>query len=170
VIVQMFADFQCPFCKRAQQTIEDLEKAFPGKIRVVWMNLPLPMHKDAALAAEAAMEAFRQKGDAGFWAMHALLFANQGSGGLERPALDGYAAQIGLDAAQFAAALDARAHKAEVDADAKIAHDAQISGTPGFVINGYFVSGAQPLGKFRHVVARALAEAEKGAAAAKPVR
>jgi protein-disulfide isomerase len=162
VVVQMFADFQCPFCKRSLQTIGDLEKAFPGKIRVVWMNLPLPMHKDAALAAEAAMEAFRQKGDAGFWAMHALLFANQdASGGLERPALDGYAAQIGLDAAQFSAALDTRAHKPEVDADAKIAQDAQISGTPGFVINGYFVSGAQPLGKFRRIVERALGDADK---------
>jgi protein-disulfide isomerase len=161
VTVQMFADFQCPFCKRSLQTVEDLEKAFPGKIRVVWMNLPLPMHNHAALAAEAAMEAFRQKGDTGFWAMHALLFAGQGSSGLERPALDGYAAQLGLDAAQFAAALDARAHKAEVDADAKIAADAGISGTPAFVINGYFLNGAQPLNKFRRIVERALAEPGK---------
>lgn len=160
VVVQVFGDFQCPFCKRANSTIEELEKAFPGRIRVVWINLPLAMHKEAQLAAEAAMEAFRQKGSAGFWALHDLLYANQGTpGGLERPALEGYAAQLRLDVGQFADALDTRAHKARVDADAKVAADAQITGTPSFAINGYFVSGAQPVGKFRKIVTRALAEA-----------
>ncbi len=160
VVVQMFGDFQCPFTKRALPAIEELEKAFPGKVRLVWMNLPLSNHKDAEPAAEAAMEAYRQQGDKGFWAMHALLFAGQGQFyGLERPALDGYAAQIGLDPAQFAAALDGHTHQARVQADAKIAADAHISGTPSFVINGYFVSGARPVRSYRRIVARALAEA-----------
>jgi protein-disulfide isomerase len=161
VTVQFFGDFQCPFCKRVLPAVKEIEKAFPGKIRVVWRNLPLPMHKDAPLAAEAAMEAFQQKGSAGFWAMFELLFGAQVTpGGLERPALDGYAAQIGLDAARFARALDTRAHRALVEADAQIANDAGIRGTPSFIINGYFVSGAQPLSKFRKVVTLALGGAK----------
>jgi protein-disulfide isomerase len=157
----MFADFQCPFCNRVLPTLEELERAYPGKIRIVWRDLPLPFHKDAQLAAEAAREAYRQKGDAGFWAMHALLFGNQSTpGALERPGLVGYAAQVGLDAAQFAQALDARVHQPAVEADARIAAAAQISGIPAFVINGYFVSGAQPIHLFRKVVDRALAEAK----------
>ncbi|HVY46560.1 MAG TPA: thioredoxin domain-containing protein, partial [Minicystis sp.] len=40
VVVQVFSDFQCPFCKRLEPTLLDLEKAFPGKIRIVWRNLP----------------------------------------------------------------------------------------------------------------------------------
>jgi protein-disulfide isomerase len=158
VVVQFWSDFQCPFCARVAPTIEALEKAFPGKIRIVWRNLPLPMHPQAEPAAEAAMEAFRQKGDAGFWAMYELLYAAQAqSGSLERPALERYAAQLGLDMGRFASALDTNAHRAVIDADAKAASDAGISGTPAFVINGYLVSGAQPLAKFKKVVALALA-------------
>ncbi len=161
VVVQVFSDFQCPFCKRVEPTLTELEAAFPGKIRIVWRNRPLPFHKQAEIAAEAAMEAYRQKGAKGFWKMHDLLFANQGQpGGLERQALDEYAKQVGLDLAKFGAALDSGAHRALIDADIKIADDAGLSGTPGFSINGYKVSGAQPLAKFKKVVKRALAEAK----------
>ena len=43
-----------------------------------------------------------------------------------------------------------------MEADAKIAETSNIKGTPGFAINGWFVSGAQPLSKFRRVVRMAL--------------
>ncbi len=158
VVVQLFADFQCPFCKRVVPVIAELEKAFPGQIRVVWRNLPLPMHKDAMPAAEAAMEAFHQKGAAGFWAMHDLIYAAQGQpDALARPSLDAYAAQLGLDMRKFASALDGEAHKAEIEADQGIASRAGISGTPACLVNDYYVSGAQPLTRFSKVVKRILA-------------
>ena len=114
--------------------------------------------------SEAALEAYAQKGNAGFWKMHDLLFANQGiEGGLKRPALEKYASQAGLDAGKFARALDTSSHKAEIDADMKSASNAGISGTPAFVINGYYLGGAQPYGRFRRLVERALAEAHPAA-------
>jgi protein-disulfide isomerase len=162
VTVQIIADFQCPFCKRVNPTLTELDAAYPGKLRFVWRNKPLPMHANAPLAAEAAMEAFAQKGSAGFWKMHDLMFANLGEqpDALERPSLERYAAAVGLDAGKFAAALDGHTHKAFVDAESKMADDAGITGTPGFVINGYFVSGAQPLSKFKKLVDRAFKEAK----------
>ncbi|MEP7123012.1 MAG: thioredoxin domain-containing protein [Byssovorax sp.] len=161
VTVQIIADFQCPFCKRANPTLTELDAAFPGKLRFVWRNKPLPMHANAPLAAEAAMEAFAQKGSAGFWKMHDLMFANLGEqpDALERPSLERYAAAVGLDPAKFAASLDGHTHKAFVDSESKMADDAGITGTPGFLINGYFLSGAQPLGRFKKLVERALKEA-----------
>jgi protein-disulfide isomerase len=155
VVIQQFSDFQCPFCQRVQPTLRELEKAFPGQIRIVWRNMPLAFHADAALAAEAAIEAYRQKGDKGFWSIHDALFADQSK--LERADLDQIAAQLGLDMSRFAQALDNRVHRPLVEADSKAARDAKISGTPAFVINGYFLSGAQPLGKFKKVVRLALA-------------
>jgi protein-disulfide isomerase len=161
VTIQVFSDFQCPFCSRVEPTIASILEAYPGKVRLVWRNTPLPFHKDAALAAEAAVEAFKQKGDAGFWKMHGLLFAAQATpGGLERPALEKHAAEVGLDMAKFTAALDSGAHKAQVEQDMKIAKDAGINGTPAFVINGYFLSGAQPFNKFRKIIDLALKEAK----------
>jgi protein-disulfide isomerase len=160
VTIQVFSDFQCPFCKRIEDTLSAVIAAYPTQVRVVWRNKPLPMHRDAALAAEASLEAFRQKGDAGFWKMHERLFKDQSSAGLDRAALDQHAAAVGLDAAKFAAALDSGAHKATVERDLKIAEAAGISATPACVINGYFISGAQPLAKFRKLIDRALKEAK----------
>src|SRR5205814_7932970 len=62
VVIQEFSDFQCPFCKRAEPTLVELEKEFKGSIRIVWRHLPLPFHQHAELAAEAAEEVLAQKG------------------------------------------------------------------------------------------------------------
>jgi protein-disulfide isomerase len=157
VVVQLFSDLQCTYCAHVQSTVDELEKAYPHQVRVVWRNLPLSMHAEAEPAAEAAMEAYHQKGNAAFWAMVELLYAAQGQpGALGRASLVGYAAQLGLDSGAFADALDTHAHKALIDADTKVANDAQITGTPSFVINGYFVSGAQPLTKLKKLVKMAL--------------
>lgn len=159
VVVQMFSDFQCPFCKRVMDAVDQVESAFPGKVRVVWRHRPLAFHAHAEPAAEAAMEAYDQKGDAGFWAMSAKLFEHQGDpDGLGRPALESYAAELGLNRTKFTLALDTQAHHAAIEADAQVADAADISGTPAFVINGLYVSGAQPFAKFKKVIKRALAE------------
>ena len=161
VTMQIVSDFQCPFCKRAEDTVGEVMKNYGDKIKVVWRDLPLDFHADAPLAAQAAREAFKQKGSDGFWKMHDLLFQNQGTeGGIKRDALEKYAGQIGLDMTKFKAALDNQTHKASVDADKKLCQDAGIQGTPGFIVNGYFINGVQPYTKFKKVIDRALAEAK----------
>ncbi len=159
IVIQEFSDFQCPFCARAEATLNELLKAYPGKVKLVWRQMPLSFHENAHAAAEASMEAFAQKGNAGFWKMHDLMYAGQKD--LARPALDGFAKEAGLDVARMDAALDNRTHKDAVDADAKLGSDAGANGTPAFFINGYFLSGAQPLPKFRRVVEQALVDAAK---------
>ena len=117
------------------------------------------MHADAPLAAQAPMEAYKQKGADGFWKMHDLMYENQQTqDGLKRPALENYATQMGLDMTKFKAALDSQSHKPEVDADAKMGNDEGIQGTPAFIINGYFVNGAQPYDKFKEAIDKALSE------------
>ncbi len=160
VVLEIWSDFECPFCKRVEPTLAELDAAFPGQIRFVWHNHPLAMHSHAHAAAEAAMEAFAQKGNAGFWRMHDLLLENQGGAGQERAALEQYATAVGLDLPRFRAALDGSIHRAGIDADTKLAEGARLDATPGIVINGYRVSGAQPLARFKKIVRRALAEAK----------
>jgi protein-disulfide isomerase len=161
VVIQEFSDFQCPFCGRVEPTVKQISETYGDKVKIVWRHKPLPMHPDAPLASEAAAEAFKQKSSDGFWKMHGLLFQNQSTpDGLKRPALEKYAEQIGLDMNKFKTALDSDAHKAQIDADSKVGDDAGISGTPAFVINGYFVSGAMPFPTFKKLIDRALAEAK----------
>jgi protein-disulfide isomerase len=154
VVIQEFSDFQCPFCSKVNPTVEEILKAYPKDVKVVWRNLPLPFHQDAPLAAEAAQEAFVQAGNKGFWKFHDKLFANQSA--IKRPDLDKYAGELGLDMAKFKAALDNRTHKDFVEKDAAIANKAGVSGTPAFVVNGFFVSGAQPFPAFDKVIKLAL--------------
>jgi len=160
VVIEEFSDFECPFCARAEPTLAEVTKAYGGKVKIVWRNLPLPFHKHAQLAAEAAAEAQHQKGNAGFWAMHDKLYAHQGDhdgSGLERPALDVYAREVGLDVAAFDKALDEHTHQAEVQADKDAAGAAQISGTPAFIVGGYLIPGAQPMNKFRRIIDKVIA-------------
>jgi protein-disulfide isomerase len=159
VVIQEFSDFQCPFCKRVEPTIQEIEKQYGDKIKIVWRHMPLPFHKDAPLASEAAQEAFAQKGHAGFWAMHDKLFEQQGgTPGIERDGLEKAAQAIGLDMDKFKAALDSHKHKAKIDADNDVGQKAGVNGTPAFVINGYFLSGAQPTSAFVKLINRAMKE------------
>lgn len=158
VTVQMFSDFECPFCKRAAETMMDLDAAFPGKIRFVWRNMPLPFHKNAMPAAQASMEAWKQKGSEGFWALHDAFFKDQSQ--LDRTGIERTASALGLDVTKVLAAVDGGTYQTQIEADRKIAEGAKITGTPGFVINGYLITGAQPLTKFKKIVTRALAEAK----------
>ena len=116
------------------------------------------MHANAPLAAEAAREAYAQKGAAGFWKMHDALLDHHGQ--LARTDLDGYAREQGLDIKRWATALDNRTHQREVEASSQAAANASITGTPAFVINGYFISGAESIRRFRRIIDRALEEAK----------
>lgn len=156
VTLTVFSDFQCPFCARVEPTLEEVRKTYGNRVRIVARDLPLSMHPDAPLAAEAAREVFAQKGNAGYWKLRAALFAAKSV--LGRPVLEEQAKKLGVDLVKFNAALDTHVHKAAVDADASAAAAAHITGTPTILIDEYLLSGAQPLAKFRRLIDRALAD------------
>lgn len=153
VTVMVFSDYQCPFCARSEATVKDLEAAYPGKIRYVFKNNPLPFHENARLAAKAALAANEQ---GKFWEYHDALYAHQSD--LGRDALERYAEDLGLDLRRFRAALDDARLDAAVEADITEAHRLELKGTPSFFVNGRFIQGAQPLATFRAKVDQALAE------------
>ncbi len=162
IVIHEFADFQCPFCDRVEPTLGELEKAFPGKLRFVWHDLPLPFHEHALPAAFVAREARAEKGDAAFWKIHDLLFRDQkDEHAFTAQKFAEYASTLGLDPHKVEAAQTDSRFKSLIDQDKTIASNAKISGTPAFVINGYFVSGAQPLSAFKRAVRYALAHPQK---------
>ncbi len=164
VTIHEWSDFQCPYCGRVEPTVSQVIKEYGDKIKFVWHDMPLPMHPDAPLAAQAAREAFKQKGPSAFWALHDKMFSNQQK--IKRDDLDGYAKELNLDMDKWKAALDGSTHTAEIDADKKAGNDDGISGTPAFLIvpgnasQGYFINGAESYGKFRKLIERALADSK----------
>ncbi len=152
LVLVVFSDFQCPFCKRVEPTLAEVEKHYPGKVRVVWKNYPLPFHNNAEPAAEAAMAADAQ---GKFWPMHDRLFENNTA--LDRESLENYAAAIGLDLPRFRADLDAGRYKARIEADKQEGSDLGVVGTPAVFINGRKIAGAYPFETFQKI-----ADAELG--------
>ena len=85
-----------------------------------------------------------------FWEMHDKMFANQQA--LDRPSLEKYAEELGLNMSKFKAALDSGKFKDKVDSDAKEGAAVGATGTPTFFINGTKVVGAQPFDAFKTVI------------------
>jgi protein-disulfide isomerase len=106
-------------------------------------------------AAEAAMAANAQ---GKFWQMHDKLFANQQA--LDRPSLEKYAQDIGLNMAKFKAAMDGHVYKDQIEKDSKEGSANGANGTPAFFINGQFLSGAQPFDSFKKVIDAEIVKAD----------
>ncbi|HEY8720423.1 Na+/H+ antiporter NhaA [Pengzhenrongella sp.] len=132
-----YADFECPYCGRAETVVRELLAGY-GDVRYVWRHLPLrDVHPHAQLAAEAAEVAARQ---GFFWEMHDLLLAHQGA--LKVRDLIGYAERLGLDVARFTEDLRRHAGAERVSEDVDSAELSGVAGTPTFFINGRRHHGA----------------------------
>ena len=116
-------------------------------MQIVWKHLPLDMHKDAP-GAHLASVAAQQQGK--FWEFHDKLFANQRN--LKIEAYKEYAQELGLDMARFEKDMTSAELKKLVDADKAEAASMQITGTPGFFVNGRFLRGAKPFEEFAKLI------------------
>jgi protein-disulfide isomerase len=158
VTIVEISDFECPFCGRVEPTIKQVQDKYGKDVRVVWMNNPLPFHKNAKPAANAALEAHAQKGDKGFWAMHEKMFANQKT--LTTDNLEKWAKELGLNMAKFKKALADDKYGKTIQEQQALASSLGARGTPAFFINGRNLRGAQPLPAFTAVIDEELAKAK----------
>lgn len=161
VTIIEFSDYQCPFCKRGEDSINQVMKAYGDKIRLVYRDYPLPMHSMARPASEAAACANAQ---GKFWEYHAKLFDNQTS--LSDDKFKQLAKDVGLDQAKFDECLAKKPFGAKIDEDVAAGSKVGVNGTPAFFINGRMLSGAQPFEKFKEVIDEELGSAA-GASASK---
>jgi protein-disulfide isomerase len=136
VTVVVWSDFECGFCARNAPDLERLAAEHPKDVRIVYRHMPLPGHKRAMLAAEAAVAAGAQ-GKLG--PFQAKLFADRQ---LDRAGLEAAAAAVGLDLTAFRAALDDRRYHDTVAAEVAAGFALGISGTPAMFINGTPLAGA----------------------------
>jgi protein-disulfide isomerase len=158
VVVQMWSDFECPYCAAAHPMLTQLLQSYAGKVRLVWHDYPLPMHAHARLAANAGREAYAQAGAAGFWKFHDAIYEAENAQ-LDAAGLARFATKVGLDAARFGDSLTTLRHDPEIDQDVHTGDAVGVEGTPAFLVNDYFFVGAVPLEIMRVIVDRALSDA-----------
>ena len=156
VTVYEMSDFQCPYCRDfTLNTLPALEREYvqPGKVRFVFINLPLTStHAHAVAAAQVAMCAARQNR---FWPVHDLLFRRQPQwAGLADPGpyLLALGDSGGLDHARLAQCVRSKATEPEITADAARAARTGANRTPTFYVEGGLLEGAAPVEVFRQVL------------------
>lgn len=152
VTIVEFTDFQCPYCKRAIETLERVREAYPNEVKIVARQFPLPGHDRARPAAEAALCANEQ---GRYWEYRQRLFSDQKK--LSDADLRQHAKDVGLDETKFAQCLSAGRYAEQVKKDLAEGQKYGVRGTPAFFVNGEFISGAQPFASFDEAIKTALA-------------
>jgi len=154
VAIVEFADFQCPACGRLDPLLKHLQEAFPDKMKLSFRDYPLPMHRQAPKAAEAAFCAGEQ---GKYWEMHDKLFDNQTR--LDANDLVRYATETGVDTPRFQSCLESGRGAVEWQADFRDGSRVGVSATPTIFINGRMFTGVQPYETLSAVVKEELAAA-----------
>lgn len=131
VEIAVFDDFECPYCAKAVPLFKQVLETYPGKVKLVFKNFPLGMHKNARAAAVAALAAERQ---GKFWPLHDLLFENYNT--LNPQKIRELAEQVGLDMARFDQDRNDPALQQQINADLQEGQKVGVSGTPTVFING----------------------------------
>jgi protein-disulfide isomerase len=147
ITIVEFSDYQCPYCSRAEVTIEEVLKKYPDKIRLVYRHYPLKFHNNAETAAMGA-ECAGEQGK--FWEMHKAMFANQAK--LAAADLVETAGGIGVDKDKFKACLDSGRHREGVQKDFQEGQEYGVTGTPTFFINGIPMVGARGVEAFAEII------------------
>jgi protein-disulfide isomerase len=142
VTMTLFTDYQCPACRRFDSTLKSVRAKYGNRLHVVLRNYPLPMHKNAMVAAYAAEAAARQ---GKLWAMHDKLYDNQASwiySDNPVPVFTDFAKSIGANPTKFASDMKSPAVTGKVASDMRAGRVVGVQGTPTVVLNGKTISGA----------------------------
>jgi protein-disulfide isomerase len=135
-----FADLQCPHCKDAQGTMDNLVKDFPNA-RVVFQSFPIvDLHPFAFKAAAYGYCIEKQKNDA-YFAYSAAVFNTQDALTPETgdATLKDAVTKAGLDPAAIDACAATQATKDEVTASIKLAEEIGVEQTPMLAVNGHLI-------------------------------
>lgn len=163
VFVIEYSDFECPFCKRFQPTMQELLSEYKGEVAWVYRHFPLSFHQNAEKEAEASECANELGGNDVFWKYADKIFERTTSNGTGFPlsGLVPLAKEIGLDETKFKSCLDSGKYAQHVGQDEQEGQSAGVTGTPGNIVwtkNGkpQLVEGAVPLSSLKIVVDQAL--------------
>jgi protein-disulfide isomerase len=155
VTIVEFGDFLCPYCARGAEALSQIkEKYGEAKVRVIFKNLPLRMHRYADVAARAVLAA-RKQGK--FWAMHRKLYSRQKDvkeGGVD--AILGLGLELGLDLETLMEDMSSVAVREKVADDSAEAERMGVRFTPNYFINGEHIGGALPVNNFIQIIDRHL--------------
>lgn len=164
VFVLEYSDFQCPFCKRVQGTLEKLRTRYSNEVQFGYRHFPLPFHKEAKQLAQA-VECARDQGK--FWELQDLFYKNISNVATDEE-VKGFAKLAGVeDMRAFERCWKQGKYAQRVENDIREGAELGIQGTPTFILGAYdpasktvsgeMFSGAVSEEKFVQVIEKYLA-------------
>jgi len=132
IVIIEYSDYQCPYCgKFHANVLPRLQSEYidSGKVRLIFRDLPLAMHRESVPAAIAAHCAAEQ---GKFWAMNGALFANQLSLGSEL--YERLAQALNLDTDKFSSCVQSPVSRKKVQMDVQEARRYGLNSTPSFIL------------------------------------
>ncbi len=126
-----------------------------GKVKFVYKHFAIlgPESNRGAEASECAAE------QEAFWPFHDLVFKDQveNYSTLDQETLVAFAEQLELDAEAFRECLASNRYSLQIQQESQTVSALGLRGTPGFLVNGMFINGAQPFEVFQQVIDEQLA-------------
>ncbi|MCI0479561.1 DsbA family protein, partial [Candidatus Uhrbacteria bacterium] len=154
VTVTEYLDYQCEGCAQFDAVMGRVREAYAGRVRFVVRHFPLveghPFSKGASIAAMCAQR------QGAFFAYSSTLFTHQAA--LARADLEGYARDLGLDAAAFTSCLDDPTVADLVMADRRQGQELGVRQTPSIFLNDAMLSGIPSETEFRSLIDGMLGE------------
>jgi protein-disulfide isomerase len=161
ITIVEYSDFQCPYCARGYQTLQEVKKAYPNQIRFVFKHLPLEMHPKAMPAAKYFEAIARQSAEKAY-KFHDMVFSNQGElNARGEDFLKDTAKKAGADMAKLKKDLADPTLMDRINKDTAEAQKYGFTGTPGFIVNGVSLRGAYPFSEFKSIIDRSLGTSAK---------
>jgi protein-disulfide isomerase len=162
VTIVEYSDFQCPFCSKGYNTLEkEVLPEYKDKVRFYYKHYPLPFHPWAEAGAVAAECAKQQKPEA-YWKLYSSFFENQAQinkDNVKAKATE-FLADQKVDMTKWNDCFDNNKSLPQVKAQMQEGASVGVRGTPGFIINGRLVSGAQPAQQFKNIIDDELASSK----------
>lgn len=155
VTIVEFSDFQCPFCSKGADVMNELKKKYGNKIKIAFKNYPLPFHTHAKDAAHAGLCVNEQSPES-FWKLHDLMFADQTK--LSKEDLKASVKKIGVKADLYDQCMASGKFMAAIEADMEQGKDLGVQSTPTFFVNGQLINGAHPVEVFSEIIDQELAK------------
>ena len=153
VTIIEFSDFQCPYCSKANSTINGIVGKYKNDVKLVYKNLPLGSHKDAKPASVFARAVKNIYGDEKFFKIADILYSRQSEWkGKTEEKFEAYSKEVGADWAKVKAEMEKPETAASVSEDIREGGSQNIRSVPVFFVNGKKVSGAKPAEFFESMI------------------
>jgi protein-disulfide isomerase len=159
VTVVVFADFECPTCKRFHEWMSSLPDNIHKQLRLVHKNLPLSTHPWARRAALIAT-CGRLQSDSLFWPLHDFFFREQNA--LTPLNIDDKTRTFtagAIDQSSLSACVNTGLADSLVERDIALAHRLNVFGTPAIFLNGQRLSTPQSAEELTARIKQAIEEA-----------